>query len=54
MGFGVDSSPEYAKACLQRSLELLRVDYIDLFYMHRADPKIPIEKTVAVMKQFKE
>lgn len=53
-GFSVNSSPEYAKEALERSLKRLEVDYIDLWYMHRADPNVPIEKTVTAMKQSKE
>ncbi len=32
------------------SLKRLNTDYIDLYYMHRMDPKTPIEETVAELK----
>lgn len=48
-GFAVDSSPDYGR---QRSLKRLGVAHIDLYYLHRADPAVPIEKAVAVMKEF--
>ena len=31
-------------------MKRLGVDYIDLYYMHRKDPKVPIEETIAAMK----
>ncbi|GAP86400.1 putative alcohol dehydrogenase [Rosellinia necatrix] len=50
-GLVVDSSPEYCRACIDASLARLGVDQIDLYYMHRADPSVPIEKTVGAMKE---
>lgn len=49
----VDSSPEYAKAACEKSLERLGVDYIDLYYAHRVDGKTPIEKTVQALAELK-
>ncbi|KAJ4257405.1 hypothetical protein NW762_008526 [Fusarium torreyae] len=49
-----DSSPEYVRKCIESSLKRLGVDHIDLYYMHRANPEVPIEKTVEVMKQLVE
>ncbi|EFY97799.1 aldo-keto reductase family protein [Metarhizium robertsii] len=50
----VDSSPEYCHEAVEKSLSRLGVDQIDLFYLHRADPMVPIEKTTAAMKQLVE
>ncbi|KAK7393965.1 hypothetical protein QQX98_013252 [Neonectria punicea] len=47
----VDSSPEHCRASIERSLKRLGVDQVDLYCMHRANDKVPIEKTVGVMKQ---
>ena len=47
----VDGRPEYAKACCDESLGRLGVDTIDLYYLHRADPKVPIEETVGAMSE---
>ncbi|KAH6605388.1 aldo keto reductase [Trichoderma cornu-damae] len=49
----VDSSPEHAKRCCERSLKRLGVDHIDLYYAHRVDGKTPIEKTVQAMVELK-
>lgn len=44
-----DGRPEYVKAACERSLERLRTDFIDLYYIHRVDPSVPIEDTVGAM-----
>jgi aryl-alcohol dehydrogenase-like predicted oxidoreductase len=46
---GVDCSPEAIAASLDASLERLGTDRIDLFYMHRYDPKVPIADSVGAM-----
>ena len=45
----VDGSPENARRCCDLSLQRLGVDVIDLFYLHRVDPDVPIEETVGAM-----
>jgi len=47
----IDCSPAYVKEACNKSLERLGVDYIDLFYAHRADPTVPIEHTVGAMAE---
>ena len=44
-----DGRPDYVKACCERSLQRLETDVIDLYYIHRVDPTIPIEDTVGAM-----
>ena len=44
-----DGRPEYVKACCERSLLRLETDFIDLYYIHRVDPAVPIEDTVGAM-----
>jgi len=46
---GVDGSPAHVRRACQASLERLGVDYIDLYYLHRIDPRTPIEETVGAM-----
>lgn len=46
---GIDCSPEAIRASLDASLKRLRTDHIDLFYMHRFDPKVPIADSVGAM-----
>ena len=50
----VDSSPEYARQQAETSLKRLGVDYIDLYYLHRPNPDVPIEKTVGELKKLVE
>ena len=44
-----DGSPEYLKQAVEKSLQRLKIDTIDLYYAHRVDPNIPIEETVGAM-----
>ena len=46
---GPDGSPEEIRRSCDESLTRLRVDVIDLFYLHRVDPKIPIEDSVGTL-----
>jgi aryl-alcohol dehydrogenase-like predicted oxidoreductase len=46
---GVDCSPGYIAADIDKSLALLETDFIDLYYMHRFDPKVPIADSVGAM-----
>jgi aryl-alcohol dehydrogenase-like predicted oxidoreductase len=45
----VDGSPENARRSCELSLQRLGVDVIDLYYLHRVDPAVPIEETVGAM-----
>jgi aryl-alcohol dehydrogenase-like predicted oxidoreductase len=45
----VDGTPEYIHKCIDQSLMRLGVDKIDLYYLHRVDPQVPIEDTVGAM-----
>lgn len=48
---GVNGTPENAKRVADESLERLGIDRIDLYYLHRRDPSVPIEETVGAMKE---
>jgi aryl-alcohol dehydrogenase-like predicted oxidoreductase len=45
----LDGRPEYVQQACERSLQRLGVDYVDVYYLHRVDPKVPIEDTVGAM-----
>ncbi|KAH9887323.1 Aldo/keto reductase [Cubamyces lactineus] len=47
----IRADPEYVPQALNKSLERLGVDHIDLWYLHRADRKVPIELTVRAMAE---
>jgi aryl-alcohol dehydrogenase-like predicted oxidoreductase len=46
-----DGRPEYVKLACERSLKRLGTDVIDLYYIHRVDPAVPIEETVGAMAE---
>ena len=43
--------PPYVRAACDASLNRLGTDVIDLYYLHRRDPTVPIEETVGAMAQ---
>lgn len=48
---GFDASPAYVRASIDGSLRRLGVDHVDLYYLHRVDPKTPIEDTIGTMAE---
>jgi aryl-alcohol dehydrogenase-like predicted oxidoreductase len=46
---GLNGKPEYIRQACDQSLQNLGVDAIDLYYMHRQDPKVEIEEIVGTM-----
>ena len=47
----MDSRPETIRSSLEGSLRRLQTDYVDLYYIHRVDPKVPIEIAAQTMEQ---
>lgn len=45
----LNGRPEYVGAACDESLRRLGIDTIDLYTLHRVDPKVPIEETVGGM-----
>jgi aryl-alcohol dehydrogenase-like predicted oxidoreductase len=48
-GRAPDGRPDYVGRACDASLRRLGVDVIDLYYLHRVDPQVPIEETVGAM-----
>ncbi len=48
-GVRVDARPERAAEDLNASLERLCIDAVDLYYLHRVDPDVPIEDSIGAM-----
>eukprot|EP00253_Pinus_taeda_P033401 PITA_33401 len=46
--------PAYVRAACEASLQRLEVDFIDLYYQHRIDTKVPIEVTIGELKKLVE
>ncbi len=48
---GVNGTPAHVHASCDASLRRLGVNHIDLYYLHRVDPAVPIEETVGAMAE---
>jgi len=46
-----DGSPAYMKTAVEKSLQRLKIDTIDLYYAHRIDPNVPVEEMVGAMAE---
>jgi aryl-alcohol dehydrogenase-like predicted oxidoreductase len=44
-----DGSPAYMKTAIEKSLQRLKIETIDLYYAHRIDPNVPVEEMVGAM-----
>ena len=53
-GQAVDGRPEYVPRACEASLKRLGVEAIDLYYLHRVDPTVPIEDSVGAMGRLVE
>ena len=49
----VNGRPEYVRLACEASLRRLGTDVIDLYYIHRIDPNVPIEDTIGAMVDLK-
>ena len=44
--------PEYLRQQVEMSLRRLKLDCIDLYQLHRIDPKVPVEESLGALKDF--
>jgi len=49
--YGNWGSRKYLLASLDQSLKRMGVEYVDIFYSHRADPETPVEETMGALDQ---
>ena len=47
---GINGRPEYVRSACDASLKRLGLELIDLYYLHRVDPQVPVEETVGAMR----
>ena len=50
-GVRLDGRPEHVRGYCEASLARLGVEVIDLYYLHRVDPRVPIADTIGAMSQ---
>ena len=50
-GVRLDARPETVRSCCEDSLRRLGVDVIDLYYLHRVDPAVPVAESVGAMAE---
>lgn len=48
-GVTVNGRPDYIQSACKASLKRLGVDHLDLLYLHRIDPNVPVEESVGAM-----
>jgi aryl-alcohol dehydrogenase-like predicted oxidoreductase len=48
-----DGRPEHLRDALEGSLRKLRTDRIDLYQLHRVDPKVPLEESIGALVELK-
>ncbi|MGW2707149.1 aldo/keto reductase [Streptomyces sp. NPDC001340] len=48
---GIRNEPAYVKSAVEASLRRLNVEVIDLYYMHRRDPAVPLAESVGAMAE---
>jgi aryl-alcohol dehydrogenase-like predicted oxidoreductase len=48
---GVDGHPDRIRSACEASLARLKTDVIDLYYLHRVDPDVPVEESVGAMAE---
>ena len=48
---GVNGRPDYIRRSIDESLRRLGTDCVDLYYLHRVDPRVPIEDSVGAMSE---
>ena len=53
-GAGPDAPPISARQAVEASLRRLGLDHIDLYYLHRIDPGIPIEESVGELGRLQD
>lgn len=53
-GWPADGRPEHLRKACERSLRRLRLERIDLYQLHRPDPKVPFEESVGELARLRE
>ena len=49
-----DASPEFLRSGVEGSLQRLKLEKIDLYQLHRPDPKVPFTESIGALKELKD
>jgi pyridoxine 4-dehydrogenase len=49
-----DASPKFLRSGVEGSLQRLRIEQIDLYQLHRPDPKVPFAESIGALKELKD
>ncbi|NYI04906.1 aldo/keto reductase [Allostreptomyces psammosilenae] len=50
-GVRIDGRPEHIRQAIDESLARLGTDHVDLYYLHRVDPEVPVEESIGAMSE---
>jgi len=50
----VDGRPEHLRAACDASLQRLGIDYVDLYYLHRVDPQVPLAESWGALAELQQ
>jgi pyridoxine 4-dehydrogenase len=53
-GYSGSGSPEAMRSQIDQSFERLRTEVIDLYYLHRVDPEVPMEQSLGAIAEYRE
>ena len=49
-----NGKPDYLTKCVENSLKRLKLDRIELYQLHRIDPKVPVEESLGALKKMQD
>ncbi|MDQ3415076.1 MAG: aldo/keto reductase, partial [Verrucomicrobiota bacterium] len=49
-----NGQPDYLKKCVEDSLKRLKLERIELYQLHRIDPKVPMEDSLGAIKEMQD
>jgi pyridoxine 4-dehydrogenase len=49
-----DGRPEYLTQCVEKSLKRLKLERLDLYQLHRIDPKVPVQDSLGALKKMQD
>ncbi|MEV7342869.1 aldo/keto reductase [Streptomyces sp. NPDC093544] len=50
-GVELDGSPAHIRKAVDASLKRLGTDHVDLYYLHRIDPRVPVEDSIGALSE---